>query len=133
MLRLTFSNRRKEIDGALVHVSSLLEQYPFFKIKKWVNQRIFEVTKYLFKERFYARKYGVVLKFSMNLSIMCGKGCIDKIVNNWLKYVLKILTFVNENSCKPAQIMQAMHGWRNKRNAEESFDHLGLKAKGWRA
>ena len=35
LLRLTFSNQRKAINGAPVHISSLIEQYPFFKIKKW--------------------------------------------------------------------------------------------------
>ena len=37
LLEVTFEGRRQKIDGALVQTTTLLDEYPFFKIKKWVS------------------------------------------------------------------------------------------------
>ena len=38
IMRLTFENRRKKINGALVKTTELLDMYPFFRIKRWVSK-----------------------------------------------------------------------------------------------
>ena len=37
LLELTYKARRQKINGALVETRTLLNEYPFFKIKKWVS------------------------------------------------------------------------------------------------
>ena len=37
LLALTYEARRQKINGALVQTRTLLNEYPFFKIKKWVS------------------------------------------------------------------------------------------------
>ena len=37
LLALTYEARRQKINGALVETRTLLNEYPFFKIKKWVS------------------------------------------------------------------------------------------------
>ena len=39
LLKLTFAQRRKEIMKCVMSATSLIEQFSFFKIKKWVNFR----------------------------------------------------------------------------------------------
>ena len=36
LIRLTFEQRREKINGSTAHTTELLEEFPFFKIKKWV-------------------------------------------------------------------------------------------------
>ena len=37
LMELTFNDRREKINGALIETKELLNEYPFFKTKKWVS------------------------------------------------------------------------------------------------
>ena len=38
LLALTYEARRNRINGALIQTRTLLDEYPFFKFKKWVRR-----------------------------------------------------------------------------------------------
>ena len=40
LLTLTYEARRQKINGALIQTRTLLDEYPFFKIKIWVSSII---------------------------------------------------------------------------------------------